>query len=296
MKYEVRHQTVYEYARACAYSHCSLRLSPTTEPGQIVLDHNLSVEPAPVSTSQHSCFFGNTVTSVTIETPHQELRLDARSTLLVERAPPPDPLSTQEWEQVREEGFSIRSLAPDSPAHFLPPSRYAPRFEPATAYSRMSFTPKRRVLDAAQELMRRIRADFRYDAKATSISTPLAQAFEQRRGVCQDFAHIMIAALRGVGLPARYISGYLRTVPPPGKQRLEGADASHAWTSIWCGEAHGWIGLDPTNALMIGNDHIVLARGRDYADISPVSGIVLGSGEQDVEVMVDVIPVAETQV
>ena len=132
--------------------------------------------------------------------------------------------------------------------------------------------------------MQRIRADFKYDTKATVVSTPISEAFEKRRGVCQDFAHIMIAGLRGIGLPAAYISGYIRTIPPPGKKRLEGADAMHAWVSVWCGEAHGWVGLDPTNSMMIGNDHIVLAKGRDYADISPVAGIILGSREQDVDV------------
>ena len=290
MIYDVRHLTVYEYARPVAYSHCSLRLTPREEPGQHVIEHRLNVVPGPSLIEERTCFFGNRMTAITISTPHEELRLDSRSAIEVDRPAPPAPLTTAAWEDVRQSAFSVRSLAPESPAHFLPPSQYAPRFEPAAAYARDSFTPQRPVLDAAEELMRRIRADFRYDPKATSISTPIAEAFEKRRGVCQDFAHIMIAALRGIGLPASYVSGYLRTIPPPGKVRLEGADASHAWVSLWCGAELGWIGLDPTNALMIGNDHIVLARGRDYADISPVSGIVLGSGEQDVEVMVDVIP------
>ena len=138
--------------------------------------------------------------------------------------------------------------------------------------------------------MHRIRTQFRYDPKATVVSTPLSEAFEKRHGVCQDFAHIMISGLRGLGLPARYISGYIRTIPPPGQKRLEGADATHAWVAVWCGARDGWIGLDPTNDIMIGDDHIILAKGRDYADISPVAGIILGSKEQDVDVMVDVIP------
>ncbi len=137
--------------------------------------------------------------------------------------------------------------------------------------------------------MRRIRDDFRYDPKATLVSTPLSEVFEKRRGVCQDFAHVMIAGLRALGFPAAYISGYLRTNPPAGSPRLAGADASHAWVSLWCGKNVGWVGLDPTNAMLIGDDHIVLARGRDYADISPVSGIILSSGDQAVDVKVDVI-------
>ena len=146
------------------------------------------------------------------------------------------------------------------------------------------------MLAGAAELMRRIRTEFRYDPKATVISTPLSEAFQKRHGVCQDFAHIMISGLRGLGLAAAYVSGYIRTIPPEGEARLEGADATHAWVALWCGDDLGWIGLDPTNDIMIGNDHIILARGRDYADISPVAGIILGSKEQDVDVQVDVIP------
>ena len=124
------------------------------------------------------------------------------------------------------------------------------------------------------------------------MSTPLVEAFEKRRGVCQDFAHIMIAGLRGLGLPAAYVSGYIRTVPPPGKPRLEGADATHAWVSVWCGEAAGWIDLDPTNNLQVGNDHIALAIGRDYSDVSPIDGVIVGSGKQELKVSVDVTPKA----
>jgi transglutaminase-like putative cysteine protease len=141
--------------------------------------------------------------------------------------------------------------------------------------------------------MRRIWDDFDYDPKATLVSTPLGEAFMKKKGVCQDFAHIMIAGLRGVGVPARYVSGYLRTVPPAGKERLEGADATHAWVSVWCGPFDGWVGLDPTNNILVGDDHIILAEGRDYADVAPISGVILSSGAQDVSVAVDVIPVAK---
>ena len=147
------------------------------------------------------------------------------------------------------------------------------------------------MLEAAAELMARIKADFKYDPEATAVSTPLREAFEKRGGVCQDFAHIMIAGLRGLGLPAFYVSGYIRTIPPPGKPRLEGADASHAWVSLWCGQEFGWRDLDPTNALFIGDDHIVVAIGRDYADVSPIDGVILASGAQKLSVRVDVIPV-----
>jgi transglutaminase-like putative cysteine protease len=146
------------------------------------------------------------------------------------------------------------------------------------------------VVEAAAELMTRIRDDFKYDPKATAVSTPLSDAFDKRGGVCQDFAHIMIAGLRGLGLPAVYVSGYIRTLPPPGKPRLVGADASHAWVSLWCGDMFGWLDFDPTNAVLAGNDHIVIARGRDYADVSPIDGVILASGNQELSVSVDVAP------
>jgi transglutaminase-like putative cysteine protease len=141
--------------------------------------------------------------------------------------------------------------------------------------------------------MRRIKADFIYEIGATNVTTPPSTAFKQRRGVCQDFAHIMISGLRGIGLPAAYVSGYLRTVPKEGKAKLEGADAMHAWIMVWCGKAVGWCGFDPTNAILIGDDHVTLAVGRDYSDIAPIAGVVFGSGDQQIKVAVDVIPVKE---
>ena len=147
------------------------------------------------------------------------------------------------------------------------------------------------MVASASDLMRRLNQDFAYDSKATEISTPLGDVFAKRRGVCQDFAHIMISGLRGLGLPAAYVSGYLRTTPLPGKPRLQGADATHAWVSVWCGADIGWIGLDPTNDLMVGSDHVVLAVGRDYTDVSPVDGIIVGSRKQKLTVEVDVVPV-----
>ena len=164
-----------------------------------------------------------------------------------------------------------------------------PVLAPVTAYASTSFLPGSGILAGAVDLMHRIRNQFKYDPKATVISTPLAEVFEKRRGVCQDFAHLMIAGLRGLGLPAAYVSGYLRTIPPPGKPRLQGADATHAWVSLWCGEQMGWIGFDPTNDLLIENDHIVLAVGRDFSDVSPVDGIIVGSPKQKLGVAVDVL-------
>ena len=290
MIYDIRHITTYEYGSFVTYSNCALRLLPREEPGQVVFASRLDIDPQPDLTSERVCFFGNRVTQMQIETAHKTLVVSTRTTVEIEREPPPPEDSTPPWEAVRAAAFTSRSLDREAPAHYLHPSRFVPHYLPATDYARASFPPGRPVLAGARELMHRIRTEFRYDPKATIVSTPLSEAFQKRHGVCQDFAHIMISGLRGLGLPASYVSGYIRTIPPEGKPRLEGADATHAWVAVWCGEAIGWIGLDPTNDIMIGNDHIILARGRDYADISPVAGIILGSREQDVDVQVDVIP------
>jgi transglutaminase-like putative cysteine protease len=288
--YDIRHLTLYEYGSTVTFSNCALRLLPNDGPGQTVLASELCITPEPAQTIERICFFGNRLTFLTIETAHRKLIVEVKTSIEIDRPEPPDQAATPAFEAVREEAFDSSSLDKESPAHFLHPSRLVPRFEPATDYARTSFPAGRPILEGANELMRRIKADFKYDTKATVVSTPLSEAFEKRHGVCQDFAHIMIAGLRGIGLPAAYISGYIRTIPPPGKKRLEGADAMHAWVSLWCGEANGWVDLDPTNSMMIGNDHIVLAKGRDYADISPVAGIILGSREQDVDAQVDVVP------
>ncbi len=290
MIYDIRHVTLYEYGSTVTFSHCALRLLPHDEPGQKVLATKLSIDPNPREMVERRCFFGNRVTSLTISTPHRHLTVEASATVDIAREPAPEPQTTPLWEAVREAASNSASLSSNSPAHFLAPSRFVPRFRPAADYAAESFLPGRPVLEAAKDLMHRMRNDFTYDPKATVVSTPLWEAFEKRSGVCQDFAHIMIAALRGIGLPAAYVSGYIRTIPPKGEERLEGADATHAWVALWCGEKTGFIGLDPTNCMLIGDDHISLARGRDYADISPVAGIVLGAGDQEIDVKVDVVP------
>jgi transglutaminase-like putative cysteine protease len=286
--------TTCSYGATVTYSRCNLRCLPKDGPGQRVIDSRLEITPEAAESDERRCFFGNRVVRARIETPHRELRAEAHARVEVDRTRPPQ--NTPSWEEVRDAAFDADSLAATSPAHFLYPSRFVPLFEPAVDYARASFTPHRPVVEAASELMGRIRRDFRYDTKATDVRTPLAKAFEQRRGVCQDFTHIMIAGLRGLGVPAAYVSGYIRTIPPEGKPRLEGADATHAWVSLWCGREAGYVDLDPTNDLVVGNDHIILAHGRDYSDISPIHGIVLGAGEQEVDVGVDVIPVTEVPV
>jgi transglutaminase-like putative cysteine protease len=231
MIYDIKHVTTYEYGSTVTFNYCSLRLLPQDGPGQRVLETELHVDPAPKEMHERFCFFGNRVTSMMIETAHRELTVVATAVVEIERGLPPDPLSTGAWEFVREDAFASQSLNNRSPAQYLHPSRYVPRFSPVINYARESFTDGRPVLDAAVELMRRIRKDFKYDPTSTVISTPISQAFAQKSGVCQDFAHIMIAGLRGLGLPAAYVSGYIRTIPLDGTPKLEGSDAMHGRAS-----------------------------------------------------------------
>jgi len=289
--YDVKHLTRYSYGGSVAVNACALRLWPRREPGQIVLSARIEVTPTPQMRSERTDVFDNRVTRIRIETPHRELLIEAVSRVQVERPEPPLAALTPPWESVSELAAATGSLSPDSPAFAIYPSRLAPLFDAAADYARVSFTGRRPIYEAGAELNARIRRDFVYDSKATEVGTSPAEVFVRRRGVCQDFAHVMIAALRGLGLPALYVSGYIRTIPPAGKPRLAGADASHAWVSVWCGPAFGWLGLDPTNAIPEGDDHVVVARGRDYADVPPVDGVVLASGGRDFEVEVDVIPV-----
>lgn len=291
MIYTLRHLTTYRYARPVRFARCGLRLRPTDGEGQTVLESSLTVSPEPRQRAVRRDFFGLDVTSVTIDTPHTEFRVEALSRVRVERPPPPAREAGPSWERVRDDTLTQRSLGPEAPVHYLFPSQRVSLVEDVTDYARLSFPPGRSAHGGAYDLMQRIRADFRFDAKATSVRTPLEEAFALRAGVCQDFAHIMIAGLRGLGIPAAYVSGYLRTIPPVGRPRLRGADASHAWVSVWCGE--GWISLDPTNGIAMCDDHIVVARGRDYTDVSPIDGIVSSSGSQKLKVEVDVIPDGE---
>lgn len=291
MIYDVRHITTYGYSRQVPFARCILRLEPRNDGGQSVRSSELIVTPRPAERIDGSCFFGNKMTTVTISKPHRELKVEMRVRVDVQRPPAPFPGLTRRWDEVATLALASASLAPDSPAHFLHPSRLVPPVAAVTDYARTSFARGRPVLEAATELMARIRREFTYDPEATEVSTPLEEAFRERHGVCQDFAHVMIAGLRGLGLPAAYVSGYIRTIPPPGQKRLEGADASHAWAMIWCGPETGWIGLDPTNDLIVADDHIVTALGRDYADVSPLDGVVIGPGSQKIGIAVDVIPV-----
>ncbi len=288
MIYDISHVTTYSYEASVAATRCAIRLTPRDSRGQRVLASAIESTPALDSTRIHADFFGNRVVEATIREPHAKLRVAMTARVEVDREEPPAEGLTPSWEHVAREAASVRSLSADSPVHALFASRLAPLHAPATSYARESFAPGRPVLEGAAGLMRRIKADFAYDPEATDVATPLGEAFRRRGGVCQDFAHIMIAGLRGLGLPAAYVSGYIRTLPAPGQARLEGADASHAWVAVWCGDPFGWIHLDPTNAMYADDNHIVVAIGRDYADVSPIDGVIVGAGQQKLTVAVDI--------
>jgi transglutaminase-like putative cysteine protease len=287
--YDIRHVTTYAYESPVSFARCSLRLEPRTGDGQQLVSHSVEIRPKPAERTVRRDFFGTHTESVLIETAHRTLRIDSRSRVSVSRQVLERTAPSPSWEEIRDVAFEATSLGPSSPVGYVFASSLVPVQAPVTAYAAASFPPGRGVVAGAVDLMHRIRTEFKYDPKATVISTPLAEVFEKRHGVCQDFAHVMIAGLRGLGLPAAYVSGYLRTIPPPGQPRLQGADATHAWVSVWCGEGLGWIGFDPTNDLLVGNDHIILAIARDFSDVSPVDGIIVGSRKQKLGVAVDVL-------
>jgi transglutaminase-like putative cysteine protease len=231
------------------------------------------------------------MTWVELDRPHDTLSVQVAARVAVKRdialeATPP-------WEAIRDAAFASVDLSPNSPAHYLFSSRQVSLDPEIRAYAAESFAVGRPILDAAVDLMRRIKADFTYEIGATTASTTPPMSFALRRGVCQDFAHVMISGMRGLGLPAAYVSGYLRTGQPSDKDKLQGAGAMHAWVLVGCGEEVGWRGLDPTNGIFAGDDHVVLAIGRDYADVAPIDGVIFASGGQRLEVSVSVTPATE---
>ena len=291
MIYDVRQTTIYHYASPVAVAHHVLRLTPIDRAHQRVHAAALEVFPHPVERHERRDFFGNHVTSVVLNEPHDSLNVKVAARIAVEHGPAADPAATPPWEAVRSAACASSDLSPHSPSHYLFPSRQVSLDPEIRDYAAKSFTPGLPALEGAADLMNRIKAEFVYAIGATTATTTPPMSFALRRGVCQDFSHVMISGLRSLGLPAAYVSGYLRTVQQPGEVRLEGADAMHAWVMAWCGESAGWVGLDPTNGMPAGNDHVVLAVGRDYADVAPVDGVIVASGSQRIEVSVQVVPV-----
>jgi transglutaminase-like putative cysteine protease len=292
MIYDIRQTTVCTYASPVSHARHVLRLTPVRRRGQQVHVASLQIVPEPSQRHEGTDFFGNHVTRVTLEEPHGKLTVKVSARVAVDELKEPAPLSTPAYEAVREDVFATTDLGPTSPAHFLFPSRMVSLDPEIRDYAWESFAPGRPVLDGAIDLMHRIKADMAYDTGATTVTTTAPMSFALRRGVCQDFAHIMISGLRGLGLPSAYVSGYLRTVPRHGAVELQGTDAMHAWVLVWCGAQAGWIGLDPTNAVLASDDHVTLAIGRDYSDVAPIDGVILASGGQSIDVFVNVMPVS----
>jgi transglutaminase-like putative cysteine protease len=290
MIYDVRQTTSYAYASKVAYAHHLLRLTPIDRAGQRVQAAALEIQPAPIRRREGRDFFGNRLTWIDLAEPHDRMVIKVAARIVVEGPGEPSPEETPAWEAVRDEVFAATDIGPTSPAHFLFASRQVSLDPEIRDYARDSFPEGRPILAGALDLMRRIKDDFTYEIGATTVTTTPPMSFALRRGVCQDFAHIMISGLRGIGLPAAYVSGYLRTgnAAVPG---LQGADAMHAWVWVWCGQEAGWFGLDPTNAVLAGDDHVVVAIGRDYSDVAPIDGVVFASGGQRLDVAVSVTPV-----
>ena len=290
MIYDVRQTTTCGYASPVAHARHVLRLTPVPRDGQRVHVAALQIMPEPKYRREGHDFFGNRLTWIEIEEPHDVLTVKLAARVAVDAPVEPEPLSTPLWEKVQEEAFAASDIGPLSPAHFLFPSRMVSLDPEIRDYTRGSFKPGRPILDAAIEIIGRLKADIVYEIGATTVTTMPPMSFALRRGVCQDFAHIMISGLRGIGLPAAYVSGYLRSAPATDATRLQGSEAMHAWVMLWCGTALGWIGLDPTNAVLAQEDHVMLAIGRDYTDVAPVDGVILGSGGQRMGVSVSVTP------
>jgi transglutaminase-like putative cysteine protease len=290
MIYKIRHVTTYAHGSEASAGRCALRLLPVSSARQTVHARALKIDPKPAELAEVVDFFGNTTVLARFATATRRYRYEATARVEVHAQEPPHALLTPPHEATARAALQLRDIGGGSPVHGLFPTGHVPALDLARDYASRSLAPGRPVLDAAIDMMRRIHRDFAYDPAATDVSTPLDVVFEHRRGVCQDFAHAMIAGLRVHGVPALYVSGYLRTIPPPGRRRLVGADASHAWVSVWCGPAVGFVDLDPTNALVVGEDHVTLAKGRDYADVAPVDGVVVSAAGHALTVSVDMAP------
>jgi transglutaminase-like putative cysteine protease len=287
MKYLISHKTTYRYSEPASLSQNELFLHPRETDTQRVVQSRLTIVPEPQYLHRRTDYFGNIVYVFMVQQPHNELSMTAASIVETRQAMVPAPADTPPWESVAQ-----RLAAPADPAElaacqFVFASPLAAAAPGVLAYGQPSFPPGRPVLAGAMNLMQRIFTEFTYDKSATTVDTTVDQVLAKRKGVCQDFAHLAIGCLRALGLAARYVSGYLETKPPPGKPKLVGADASHAWISVFVPDA-GWVDLDPTNNLITGENHITLAWGRDYGDVTPVKGVVMGGGIHTLSVLLDV--------
>ena len=290
MRYLLSHRTSYTYKSSVDSAHHIAHLRARPFPGQKVSSISIVTQPLPALAVQHVDHFGNLIDIYRIDKPHQRFDIEVRADVDVKFPDPPPEKETPAWEEIRKalggEGFP----APIEASEFVYESPLVPIDDALRAYGTKSLTAGRPILEAARELTKRIKTDFEYHPGATDISTPLHEVFEGKAGVCQDFAHVMIAALRAHGLAAGYVSGYIRTIHSQEEVELRGADASHAWVAVWCGEKAGWVHLDPTNDLVASQDHVAIAWGRDFSDVSPLRGVILGGGRHAYSVAVTLVP------
>ena len=295
MQLRITHETRYDYVPAVEIAQHMSHLQPPTHARQSLLSHSLYVTPEPAEQTRTQDIYGNTRCFFSLQTSHSQLQVVARSVVSTSTLPLPETRLT--WEQVRERFRYASGNVYDAAAEFVFASPYVPRHADFAVYARPSFVPGVPLLLAARNLMQRIHTDFTYESQSTQINTPALEALAQRKGVCQDFSHIMIACLRAMGLPARYVSGYLLTKPPPGQVKLVGSDASHAWVSVYLPDLPAdaaWCDFDPTNNRdgwgTPGEDYVTLAIGRDYADVSPIRGVIHGGANHTLYVGVTVEP------
>ncbi len=291
MIYQVTHRTTFDYTQPVAISHHVLRLVFRNHPRQHSLRSSLTIDPSPSVRSDGKDYFGNPLTHLTIETPHAALVVETQTTVDVEK---PEPIHLDQslpWDQMTDQLQGATDDEMLDAQQFLYDSPYVTIDDDTYDFVLECFPPGRPILAGIMDLTSRIYRDFTYEGGVTDVSTPVKDVLMTRKGVCQDFAHLAIAALRSLGLPARYISGYLLTHPPEGQEKLVGADASHAWLSAWC-PSLGWIDFDPTNNCIPSDEHITLAWGRDYGDVSPINGFMIGGGLHTPTVSVDVSPVS----
>jgi transglutaminase-like putative cysteine protease len=294
MVYKIVHRSTYKYKHSVSVGNHVACLKPRSSAHQQLVETHLDIQPAPATRTERTDYFGNLLCFFTVQEPHKELVVEARSEVIAnagsaraESAPTWEEVATSLPLDLSPAGLEAYQFAFESPR-----IRARPEF---AAYALRSFTPGRPMPEALLDLTARIHNDFRFDSKVTNVRTPAEEVFRRRRGVCQDFAHVQIACLRSINLAARYVSGYLRTYPPPGKPRLIGADASHAWVSAYC-PGVGWLDVDATNNVVPSDGHVTLAWGRDYGDVSPLRGLVLGGGAHTLKVGVDMEPLeAELQ-
>ena len=290
MRYRITHVTEYVYSTPVSVCHNVVMLTPRNCPRMVVHQHLLSINPSPDRTYQRIDMFGNVVRRFSLEESHARLTIEAVSDVTVKERVPQ--ASTATCAGIAAAISERRDPHWLEVAPFVFDSPRIRRDDPFREYAKTDLQPDRPVLEAARALTQRIFKDFRYDKDATQVDTPTSAAFAARHGVCQDFAHVGVACLRSHGIPARYVSGYRRTLPPAGKPRLVGADQSHAWLAVYCGAEVGWVDFDPTNDCLCGTDHVTVAGGRDYSDVVPIKGVFLGGGEPTLSVSVDVAPVS----